>query len=69
MALTLSLLFTLLQCLKAIDQLPLLIAILLHLHHRGLLPLLMTIYMFIQGRKVLIDPLGGVGDFLLTIVE
>ena len=57
----LPILLSLLQCFQTMDQLPLLVAILLCLHRQGLLPLLTTVHMFIQCRKVFVDPLEYIG--------
>ena len=51
------------------DQLPLLIMVLLHLHRQGLLSFLTTVCTIIQGGKVLVDMMKHVGNLLLGIME
>ena len=65
----LPVLLPLFQSLKAMNQLPLLVTILLHLHRQGLLSFLTTVRTIIQGGKVLVNVPEHVGCLLLSIME
>ena len=64
-----SILFPLFQRLEMMDQLPLLVTVLLHLHCQGFLSFLTTVCMIVQGGKLLVDTTEHVGNLLLGIME